>query len=79
MTTPKLLTVDEVASILRLSRVRVYQLLRAGVLPQRRLTARGRLYVLHGDVLRFLRGLPADHPAAGSAATEGAATEGVKP
>jgi excisionase family DNA binding protein len=53
--TPTYLTTGEVAGQLRLSVERVYDLVRDGVLPARRLTPRGRLLIHPDDVERALQ------------------------
>ena len=53
---PLVLTVQDVARVLKLGVGMVYELLRSGELPSRRIGARGQFRVTRSDLIRYIGG-----------------------
>lgn len=53
---PLILTVVEVAKILRVSRSLVYALVRSGELPSKRMGRRGIIRICRADLIRYIEG-----------------------
>ena len=53
---PLVLTVQDVARVLKLGVGMVYELLRSGELPSRRIVARGQFRVTRSDLIRYIEG-----------------------
>ncbi|OUP55268.1 hypothetical protein B5F15_15060 [Butyricicoccus pullicaecorum] len=53
---PLVLTVQDVARVLKLGVGMVYELLRSGELPSRRIGARGQFRVTRSDLIRYIEG-----------------------